>query len=94
MGGYILLLVVSLEPRIAARASNNLIGHLLLILLSLRIVVPSPQVDARVHDTHSRHSPSANETLGGEQGILGVGNGLTFSGHANQPLAVLGEGNY
>lgn len=34
-----------------------------------------------------------NQTLGGVEGVGGIGDGLTFGRHADQPLAVLGKGD-
>ncbi|ROW15263.1 hypothetical protein VPNG_02959 [Cytospora leucostoma] len=37
---------------------------------------------------------SADQTLGGEEGVFGVNDGLTLSGDTNQTLAILSEGDY
>ncbi|ROW05767.1 hypothetical protein VMCG_05263 [Cytospora schulzeri] len=37
---------------------------------------------------------SADQSLGGEEGVLGVNDGLTLGGNTDQTLAILGEGNY
>jgi hypothetical protein len=63
-----------------------------------------PSVTVRVLDNLEGHlldvvldlgvlESSTNQTLGGEQGVLGVDNGLSLGGDTDKSLAVLGEGN-
>ena len=64
------------DPGVSAGVLDNLVGHVLLVVLD-GLVVKS----------------SADQSLGGIDCVLGVGDGLSLSGGSNKLFSVLGEGD-
>lgn len=74
--GRRVLLALGLEPGITVGMLDNLVGHLLDILLDLSV-----------------GELATNETLGSEEGVFGVDDGLALGGNADEALALLCEAN-
>ena len=68
------LVAECLNPSLSSVALYDFVGHVLFVLLHLRVIVSL-----------------ADESLGGEDGVVRVGDGLSFGWCADQPLSVFGE---
>ena len=71
-----IVLAVGLDPGVAVRRLDDLVGDERLVLLGHRVVVGA-----------------ADEALDGEEGALGVGDRLALGRLADEPLAVVREGD-
>ena len=71
-----IFLAVGLDPGVAVRRLDDLVGDELLVLLDHRVVVAA-----------------ADQALDREEGVLRIGHRLALGRLADQPLAVVGEGD-